>query len=139
MKPMSISFSRGRRAGITLIEILAGLVVLGVLISTVMVARSRSMRQWADADRKLEAARAVDRMVAGWIGSAEGPDKIPVPSIGTLQGVEGVTWETRWIADPAARTVGAGIVRLEVFQDRRPILTLELLKHLDRRREGGSR
>src|SRR5437879_2341362 len=49
----------------TLIEVIAGLVVLAVLISAVALARGRLLRQWETAQKKTQAARAVDRMLAG--------------------------------------------------------------------------
>jgi hypothetical protein len=113
--------------------VVAGLVVLGVLVALVTVARARLARQWADADRRLAAARALDALVARWL---DGPtDTIPVSSGGNLDGAPGCTWRTSVSSDPAARRLGAAVVRVEVLDGRRNVLTLELLKPIEPRRE----
>src|SRR5437764_8891278 len=88
--------SRGRRAaaGVTLIEVIAGLVVLAVLVCAVTLARGRFMGQWESGQRRTQAAEAVDRMLGGWIGGAGADDAMPVPARGTLAGVEGCAWRT---------------------------------------------
>jgi prepilin-type N-terminal cleavage/methylation domain-containing protein len=126
MMVRSIRFSRRRRRGATLIEVIAGLVVLGVLVTSVTLARARAGRQWAEAERRLAAARALDGLVASWFdGSGE---TIPVAGRGELAGAPGCTWRTTAYGDPAVRELGAGVVRVEVLDGRRVILSLELLK-----------
>jgi prepilin-type N-terminal cleavage/methylation domain-containing protein len=129
-------FSRKSRAGVTLIEIVVGLVILAVLVSSVTLARGRFARQWGEAERKIQTAQAVDRLMATWIGGET--DSIPVPGQGNLDGVEGCIWRTNWVAEPAARRIGAGVVRLEVFEGSKRLMTLDVLKHLATRadREG---
>jgi hypothetical protein len=68
-------------------------------------------------------------MLAGWIGGGD-VDSIPVPSEGTLQGVEGCMWRTNWVADAAAERIGARIVRVEVFEGRNRLLAIDVLKHV---------
>lgn len=115
------------RPGVTLIEIVAGLVILGLLVSSLTIARGRFMRQWSESDKKLQATRATDRMIASWLGSET--DSIPVPSRGTLEGVEGCDWRTYFIDNAAANRIGASIVRLEVFHADKRLLFVDLLKH----------
>lgn len=120
----------------TLTEIIAGLVVLAVLVSSVTIARGRFARQWADAQRDLAATRAVDRMLSAWLpGGIEG-DAIPVPAGGMLEGEEGCEWRTSWVGidDGQVRSLGAGIVRLEVFRAGRALLSVDLLKTREGRR-----
>lgn len=126
--PSSFIPDPSRQRGVTLIEILAGLAVLGVLISSIMIARGRALRQWADADAKLQATRAVDALLTTWLADPNSPDRIPVPATGQLADLPDCTWRTTYFTDPAARQLGAGVVRLEVFKDRRPLLSLDLLK-----------
>ena len=113
----------------TLIEVIAGLVVLAVLISAVALARGRLLGQWETAQKKTQAARAVDRMLAGWLGSESG-DSIPVPSQGGLEGAENCTWRTTFAVDPSAARVGCVIVRLEVSENGRRLFGVELLKRV---------
>jgi prepilin-type N-terminal cleavage/methylation domain-containing protein len=128
-------FSRKSRPGVTLIEIVVGLVVLAVLVSSVTLARGRLMRQWSEAERKVQAASAVDQMMAGWIGGGDS-DSIPVPSQGTLQGVEGCIWRTNWAADGTAQRIGARVVRVEIFEGRNRLLMIDVLKHTRTRADG---
>ena len=119
----------------TLIEIIAGLVVLAVLISSLTMARGRFLRAWSQSQRKLEATAAVDRMLSGWIGGTGGDDSIPVPGQGALNGVEGCSWRTNWVIEPAASRLGAGVVRLEVIDAGRRLLAVEMMKQVRGRAE----
>src|SRR5258706_2701202 len=87
MMRRSKPFSRRSRPGVTLIEVIAGLVVLAVLVCAVALARGRFMRQWEAAQRRTQAAEAVDRMLAGWVGG-EGGGAIPLPARGTVPAVD---------------------------------------------------
>jgi len=124
-------------AGVTLIEVIAGLVVLAVLVCAVTLARGRFMRQWESAQRRTQAAEAVDRMLAGWIGGAGTEDAIPVPARGTLPGMEGCAWRTQWVTDAGATRVGAGVVRVEVIEAGRRVLSVDVMKHIRGSDEGG--
>jgi type II secretory pathway pseudopilin PulG len=121
---------------VTLIEIVVGLVVLAVLISSLAIARGRFLRAWSQGQRKLEATAAVDRMLSGWIGGGGGDDSIPVPSQGALNGVEGCSWRTNWVvAEPGAARLRAGVVRLEVIDGGRRLLSVEVMKQVRGRAE----
>ena len=87
------------------------------------------MRQWGDAQRKAAVTEAVDRMLASWLGG-EGADNIPVPARGALDGIEGATWRTDWVASPAANRLGADVVRVEVFAGNVRVTSVELMKHV---------
>src|SRR6267142_1532167 len=58
---------RGKARGATLIEALAGLVVLGTLLVSITIARGRFVRQRAVAEQKIAAATAVDALVSRWM------------------------------------------------------------------------
>jgi prepilin-type N-terminal cleavage/methylation domain-containing protein len=129
--------SRKRRRGLTLIEVVAGLVVLAVLVSSLTLARGRLMRQWAAARTKLQATEAVDRLLASWVGGmTDGPDAIPLAASGPLQGVEGCTWRTTPRLDPAAGRLGATVVRLDVFHGPNRLFSVEVLKQTRARADG---
>ena len=121
----------------TLIEVIAGLVVLAVLVSAVALARGRALGQWGTAQRNSRAAAAVDRMVAGWFGGETG-ESIPVPSQGALAGAENCTWRTSVVRDPSAARVGCVVVRLEVNERGRRVLNVDLLKRVAGRDGGKS-
>jgi type II secretory pathway pseudopilin PulG len=122
------------RRGVTLIEALAGLVILGTLLVSITIARGRFIRQRALAEQKLAATAAVDQLVSRWM--AGGTSAIPTNAQGTLDDLPALTWRTHILHDRAAADLSASIVRLEVT-DRKstatPILTLDLLRRDDRR------
>src|SRR4051794_41700165 len=101
MNRRSPTFSRRRRsararvsrAGVTLIEVVAGLVILATVLASVTIARGRMLRQWAEADRKLAATRAADAMIAQWV--ADSDLAAPVASRGAVAGVEDCAWRTQ--------------------------------------------
>ena len=119
-----------RRAA-TLIEALAGLVVLGVLLVSITIARGRFLRQRAQAEQKIAAAAAVDQLLSNWMAGAG--SAIPLLSSGTLDGLPNHTWRTRVLEKKP--DLNASIIRLEVTNQSSdiPILTLDLLRHNDRR------
>ena len=115
----------------TLVEVLAGLVVLATLLTAVTIARGRFVRQYAEADRRLQATRAVDALLSEWMSSA--PESVPLNANGPLVGgAAKQVWRTQTVRQPAATQLGAITVRLEVFDAsapaaRKPILALEFL------------
>lgn len=127
------------RRGTTLIEVLAGLVILATLLVAVTVARGRFLRQWADADARLRAARAADVLMASW--TTGDSIAVPVNDSGPLDGVRGGRWRTHVIPSPGAADVGARIVRLEVSRQLTaaeggreiPVLSVDLLTPAARR------
>src|SRR5437667_11221298 len=124
MSQSSIPFSRRQPAAMTLIEVLAGLVVLGTVLASVTIARGRFMQQTARAQQKIQAARAVDEMISGWLSGP--PDLIPVPAQGALEGTSRLTWQTRWQQSFAAESLGARGVHLAVidrFDSAGPLLS----------------
>src|SRR3954463_9256722 len=78
------------RRGVTLVEVLAGLVLLGTVLASVMIARGRFLRQWAQAEQRLAAVRAADLMVSRWI--AAGPQAVPVPAQGLVDDLPHYAW-----------------------------------------------
>jgi hypothetical protein len=118
-----------RRAA-TLIEALAGLVVLGVLLVSITIARGRFVRQRAQAEQKIAAAAAVDKLVANWLSGSSAA--IPLSAAGPLDGLPNHMWRTRVIENKS--DLSASVIRLEIVnQSNITILTLDLLRHDDRR------
>lgn len=119
------------RRGSTLIEVLAGLVVLGTLLVAVSMARARFMRQWADADKRLEATRAADAMLAGWLATPSAT--VPIDANGPLGGVPNYVWRTSLIRDPDATRINAYIVRMDVYDmagsRKKAVFSVDFLRH----------
>ena len=102
-----------RNHGVTLIEVLAGLVILGTLVAAVAMARGRAMRQYGDAELRLSAAHAADAMLAKWLDGP--PQAVPIRGGGALPGASGCQWRTTPLLDPQAEQLGAVVVRFEAF------------------------
>ena len=106
------------RRGTTLIELLAGLVVLGVLLVAVGMARARFMRQSAEAEQRLADVRAADALLSRWL---DGPSpQVPLHDQGRLDGSADRIWRTRLKNEPSASALGALVVRLEIVDGHGP-------------------
>lgn len=110
----------------TLLEVLAGLLVLGTLLASVTIARARFIRQWSDADRKITAIKSADAQIAQWLSGP--PANVPLNSEGTLDAPANCGWRTRLIPDNSAATLGAAVVRMQIIDRGR---TDKLLAQVD--------
>jgi prepilin-type N-terminal cleavage/methylation domain-containing protein len=124
--------THSHRPGVTLIEVLAGLVILGTLLVSIAAARGRFARQWIEADRRLAAVRSADALLGQWMAGP--PQNIPLRGQGELPGVPKFDWRTRTIPSRDADDLRAIVVRLEVFdrssrQAREPLFHVDFLVH----------
>src|SRR5881275_2570627 len=104
------TFSRRRAArAATLIEALAGLVVLGTLLVSITIARGRFVRQRAQAEQRIAATAAVDALVSKWM--AGNGAAIPLSAAGQLDGLPNHTWRTNVIEKKP--DLNASIIRLD--------------------------
>ncbi len=101
------------RSGTTLIEVLAGLVILSTLLVALAIARGRFLRQWAQADHRIAAAHAADHLLETWLSGS--PQAVPISAFGTTDDGKNDVWSTQVLSSPAAESVGAIIVRLKVL------------------------
>lgn len=99
------------RTGTTLLEVLAGLAILGVSLTGLLAAKARHLRQWATAQQRLEATAAAEELLAAWW---QAPDKWPRNDSGPVPGRPAWTWRTRATENTGARELGAQVVRLEI-------------------------
>jgi type II secretory pathway pseudopilin PulG len=87
---MSESDSRqARRSGITLIEVVVGLALLGSLLVMMVIAGGRLEKQRKISEEKLEAIAALDSLVSGFFSSGFPP----VPSNGAVPGNDRWAWQ----------------------------------------------
>jgi type II secretory pathway pseudopilin PulG len=116
------------RRGTTLIEVLAGLVILSTLLVSLAMARGRFLRQWAQADQRIAASREIDQLMEQWLTAS--PPAVPIDSNGITDGVQHHPWQTVVIPSPQASAVGAIVVRLQVFQNNEkqsPLASVDVL------------
>ena len=120
------SSRRRRRArALTLVEVVAGLALLSTLLVAVLTTKARVTRQWADAQRRLDAAAAADRLLATWWQDVE---RFPRQSSGRVSDDSPLTWRTRTVRNGPIDALGASVVRLEVTDDRDAVLaTVEVV------------
>lgn len=85
--------------------------ILGTLVASLVVARSRALHQLADADRRQDAVIAADELLSGWWAQ---PAEIPVGSSGPLTG--GMQWQTSPLNNPVSKQLGIRIVRLQIVE-----------------------
>ncbi len=128
--------SRATRRATTLVEVIAGLVVLGTVLASVVIARGRFLHQRALADRQLRAIEAIDRLVESWTAGGTIFDTVPRFGSGPLPGVEGYRWRTAERRDPSAAALASHVIRVEVWgpgeaetEGRRSVVSIDLLVH----------
>lgn len=91
---------------------LAALVVLTVLVGGALSARSSARRQWAAAERRLQAVRAADELLQKWTTPLG--VHAPAPAAGDLPGEGGLAWATSVLAQDELAPLGLRVVRLEI-------------------------
>jgi prepilin-type N-terminal cleavage/methylation domain-containing protein len=57
---------RRRRSGLTLVEVMAALIILGGAVTIMLVAQARSVNQFHAAQRSLSAGRIAGELLANW-------------------------------------------------------------------------
>lgn len=116
-------WKRSDRRGLTLVEVIAGLVLLATLLTSVLAAFKTHAAQIRRARERLQATATADELVAGWI--AQGA----LPKVGTqkpLEGTDGCAWRLLSNESQQSGPVKIGCVQVEVFRPR-PSLGDEVL------------
>jgi type II secretory pathway pseudopilin PulG len=101
----------------TLVEVLAGLAILGSVTVALLLARGNLLEQHATAQRKLEAVGIADRLLAGWYTQ---DSAVPIDEEGEVDGQPGWTWRTYMMDDPATSTeplLPVSVVRVELYNN----------------------
>lgn len=133
-----------RRGGVTLVEVLGGLVLIGVVLTGLLKARADLKRQSYRAQRKAIAIEIADHLLNTWWANLE---EFPIGQHGqvTLDQIAPtdpwpweahkageMSWRTTQRLDDVAERLGARIVRLEIIDDRpmetgKVLVSVELL------------
>jgi prepilin-type N-terminal cleavage/methylation domain-containing protein len=111
----TISSRCSRRAGLTLIEVIAAIVILGTILVGIVLSKSRHARQLALSRRKMEAIRAADRLLTQWWTGSQG---IPVDGAGEVPWDPTLRWRTQVVPNEEVARLEARVVRLEVIETR---------------------
>jgi hypothetical protein len=115
MTTKSTASWRRSGAGLTLIEVVAGLALLGGLLVTILLARGRFVTRGRDVDRSLEACRLADELLERWWQDRR---KIPRNGAGEIPGRYGWRWRTRIVDNEDAADLGARAVAVEILPPR---------------------
>jgi len=107
-----------RSAGVTLVEVLASLLLMGSLIVGLVLARGRLVQQHADAQAKLQAVEVADAILAQWW--AQDPPAVPVDAQGEIASHPGWIWQTQHIDIDATHPAAQSGVRLMIIDQNRP-------------------
>ncbi len=118
-----------RRAGLTLIEVLAGLALMGTILVALVRAKSDSALQWHEANRRLEGIEAAEHLLRRWTtpapgmtpgipatSMAGGERSVPLEASGSIEDYPHLRWQTRIVTNPQAEFLGAQVVRLEILR-----------------------
>jgi hypothetical protein len=107
-----IRSSTRHRAGTTLVEVLAALVLTGSLLVALVLAKSRHERQWDTAQRRLAAVRAADQLLAGWWAE---PGSMPLSGTGVVEDQPQLLWRTSLVSNTPVEQLGARVLQLELL------------------------
>ena len=113
----------------TLVEVIAGIALLGTLLAGLMLGFSAHVRQYKAARQRIQATEMLDRQLEQWY--AEGSE-LPIDREGALSSEPPLTWRTSTVRSPQAVRLNAVIVRVEVRRPDRPdssppVIAMELL------------
>lgn len=113
----------------TLVEVIAGIALLGTLLAGLMLGFSAHVRQYQAARLRIQAIEKLDRQLALWY--ADGSE-LPIDSAGPLSSQPPLTWRTSTVRSPQAGRLNAVVVRVEVRRPDRadsshPVVVVELL------------
>ena len=105
---------RRQARGVTLVEVLGALALLGTLLVWLIVGQARLVRQTGRAQRKIEAVKIADQLLTTWW-----QNRTNFPYQGSGPAGPDLIWQTRIIERPELTALGAEVVRLDIV-DQRP-------------------
>ncbi len=101
----------------TLIEALAGVVILGTLLVSIVTANARLTSQAVRTELRIEGCRVADEQLSRlWLDR----DNFPLDGSGPVEGRPGWTWSTQRVRNETAATLDAEAVVLSVFSPKGP-------------------
>jgi hypothetical protein len=111
---MSNAYSKpSDRRGLTLVEVIAGLVLLATLLTTVLTAFKTHAAQIRGSRERLKANGIAQELLSGWL------TKGALPPVGTRQALAGTEdWNWRLLANDSqpSGSINIGSVRVEIVR-----------------------
>lgn len=117
--------SSPRYEAMTLVEVLAGLALLGTVAASLVVARGNLIAQDGRARMTLESVAAAEDLLAEWWRN---PTQFPRSATGACDTDRRLLWRTSIVPNEAAAMINGQVVRLEIIDEHGTVLTtVELL------------
>lgn len=121
MKRRSTNCSR-RLQATTLIEVLAGLAILGSVTVVLLLARGRLLEQQVQAMHKLEGVKLADGLLADWHAQESG---VPVDEAGQVTDFPRWSWKTQILDTETPERIHADVVQLQLFHQNETAYTTD--------------
>ena len=112
--------------GLTLIEVVAAMTLLGTLLVAVVMTTGKLTASSHLATKRVEAYRAADKLITGWWGDTE---NFPKNDSGKVEGHEMWQWKTSTV-EAEIKNVDAELVTLEIVEtdkEAEPLARVEFL------------
>ncbi|MCR9293817.1 MAG: type II secretion system GspH family protein [bacterium] len=116
---------RRKRAGFTLLELIAGSVLMATLLVSLVLAISKQRSVLRLAEDRQTATLLADELLAQWVDAPQG---IPLGGSGRLPSMNQCFWRTSVIAQQTLFGKAAAVVRLDIvrLRDRREQLLVRV-------------
>jgi hypothetical protein len=101
-----------RAPGLSLIEAVAGTVLLATLLASILATQGRLKVRSRAVAQRAEAAQALDELLRGWWRDLP---NLPRDGAGAMAGRPGWRWQTRTQEREDAAAVGGQVVQVDVF------------------------
>ncbi|MEO1616965.1 MAG: prepilin-type N-terminal cleavage/methylation domain-containing protein [Planctomycetota bacterium] len=108
---------RPQRRGLTLVEVIAALVLLGTLVVSTLLAFSRHRRQLRAADDRLQAVAIADEILPKLMAESNG---LTVGQRGTIAGRPDWFWQTSLVGTTVVATLPMHVIRFEIRSKTNP-------------------
>jgi Tfp pilus assembly protein PilV len=127
---MSGQVTMHKRLGLTLLEVVVALVLMGSVLVASLLAFSKHQRQVAVAQKRLQAVQVADQMVQQLSAS---PTGIPVPASGAVLGHSGWVWRTDIVGRVAVADQPLLVVQYRIFdvanrESSVPLVSVQVVK-----------
>ena len=101
-----------RRRGLTLVEVVASIALLGTMLTIIILAQGRHQRQIQRARTRIKACEAAEKLLTQWYVQNE---DIPIDHTGQVSGDATFDWRTRTVDSHDVERIGATIVELSIW------------------------
>jgi prepilin-type N-terminal cleavage/methylation domain-containing protein len=99
--------------GLTLIEVVAAIAILGTILVGVVLSSARLTHQAALARRQAVAVRAADELITRWWTAKEG---VPVGAEGAVESDPTLLWTVQLVENEPVARLGARVVRVTICE-----------------------